>query len=139
VAGLRDAAEAARRLGELARELRAEFTKRDGDFGRMVKLADAIGESADGLADAFERVDALLSAVIERGEARVELESVGDDLIEALSPRGRSPAPTSDQRIDALTREELYARARAAGIPGRSKMSREELIEALRRAEHAGD
>ena len=34
--------------------------------------------------------------------------------------------------LEALTREELYERARAEGIPGRSGMTKEQLIEALR-------
>ena len=34
--------------------------------------------------------------------------------------------------LDDLTREELYARAQEAEIPGRSEMSKDELVEALR-------
>jgi len=34
--------------------------------------------------------------------------------------------------LDDLTRDELYARAQEAEIPGRSEMSKEELVEALR-------
>lgn len=34
--------------------------------------------------------------------------------------------------LEDLTKEKLYARAQEAGIPGRSEMSKEELIEALR-------
>ena len=36
--------------------------------------------------------------------------------------------------LEELTREELYERAKAADIPGRSAMSKEQLIEALRAA-----
>jgi len=35
-------------------------------------------------------------------------------------------------RLDDLTKEELYARAQEADIPGRSEMSKEQLIKALR-------
>jgi DNA end-binding protein Ku len=35
------------------------------------------------------------------------------------------------EELEALSREELYERAQEEGVPGRSKMSREELIEAL--------
>ncbi|HJU46583.1 MAG TPA: hypothetical protein VJ689_00510 [Gaiellaceae bacterium] len=34
--------------------------------------------------------------------------------------------------LDLLSRDELYARARAAALPGRSSMRKEELLEALR-------
>lgn len=33
--------------------------------------------------------------------------------------------------LEALTRRELYERARARGIPGRSRMTKDELINAL--------
>jgi DNA end-binding protein Ku len=36
--------------------------------------------------------------------------------------------------LDALSKEELYERAKAADIPGRSDMSKKELIEALKAA-----
>ena len=45
--------------------------------------------------------------------------------------RFRSPAPGGD-RLESLTKDELYDRARAAEIPGRSEMSKEELVRALR-------
>jgi hypothetical protein len=38
----------------------------------------------------------------------------------------------SDRTLEDLTREELYARAQEAEIPGRSEMSKEELVAALR-------
>jgi DNA end-binding protein Ku len=38
--------------------------------------------------------------------------------------------------LEELTKEELYDRARQAGIPGRSSMTREELVAALRRPSH---
>jgi DNA end-binding protein Ku len=60
------------------------------------------------------------------------------DLLEALrasiearkgSRNGRGRDGLSD-----LSREELYERAKDAEIPGRSQMSKEELVEALRQA-----
>jgi hypothetical protein len=47
----------------------------------------------------------------------------------------RSPSNESrarPRRLEDLTKEELYARAQEADIPGRSEMSKEQLIEALR-------
>jgi DNA end-binding protein Ku len=40
----------------------------------------------------------------------------------------------SDGGLDGLSREELYERAKDADIPGRSQMSKEELVQALRQA-----
>jgi DNA end-binding protein Ku len=61
------------------------------------------------------------------------------DLMEALErtlanvERGRGPREDGDGDggLQGLSREELYERAQAAKIPGRSKMSRKELAEAL--------
>lgn len=61
------------------------------------------------------------------------------DLMEALErtlqnvERGRQPREDGDgdSQLADLSREELYKRASQARIPGRSKMSREELAEAL--------
>ena len=39
--------------------------------------------------------------------------------------------------LEDLTRDELYERAREIDLPGRSEMTKEELVEALRRAERS--
>ena len=46
----------------------------------------------------------------------------------------RQPRPS---RLEELTKDELYARAQEADIAGRSEMSKEELIAALRASSHA--
>jgi DNA end-binding protein Ku len=62
------------------------------------------------------------------------------DLMAALrasirAAEGRRPAgSSSDGELDDLTKEELYERAKRADVPGRSQMSRDELIDALRAA-----
>ncbi len=62
------------------------------------------------------------------------------DLMAALrasikAAEGRQPASSeSDGQLDELTKEELYEKAKRADVPGRSQMSREELIDALRAA-----
>jgi len=51
-------------------------------------------------------------------------------------PRVRQRVPTliglRSRSLDDMTKEELYARAQAAEVPGRSEMNKEELIAALR-------
>ena len=53
-----------------------------------------------------------------------------------LATRARAKAPGGDQTrpraLDDLTKEDLYARAQEADIPGRSEMTKEQLIAALR-------
>ena len=46
----------------------------------------------------------------------------------------RRGVPRPGQRLDAMTKRELMERARKRNISGRSKMRKDELIEALRRA-----
>ena len=46
--------------------------------------------------------------------------------------------PRRGADLGELTKEELYERAQAADIPGRSSMSKEELIAALRSADRDG-
>jgi DNA end-binding protein Ku len=49
------------------------------------------------------------------------------------------PTPMPEQpreKLDGLTRAELYERARDADIPGRSQMTKAQLIEALRSQRH---
>jgi hypothetical protein len=43
-----------------------------------------------------------------------------------------SKLPTGEAPLQELSKAELYGRAQAAGIPGRSQMSKDELIRALR-------
>ncbi|MGA5205548.1 hypothetical protein [Streptomyces variegatus] len=60
----------------------------------------------------------------------------------APSPTGRASADSRDQRgagkreLRQLSKAELYQRATEHDVPGRSKMSREELVDALARAGH---
>jgi hypothetical protein len=46
---------------------------------------------------------------------------------------GRVQAPQRQPDLEELTKEELYKRARAADIAGRSEMTKDELIAALRK------
>lgn len=66
----------------------------------------------------------------ERGNfERVDDEIVlSEDEYEVVGDEGDAPP----QGLDALTKEELYERAQEADIAGRSEMSKDELIEALR-------
>jgi DNA end-binding protein Ku len=71
--------------------------------------------------------------------AEAEEEEAPTDLMTALresierSRTGRRP-PVRDRQLERLSKEELVERARRANLPGRSKMSKDELVAALRRA-----
>jgi DNA end-binding protein Ku len=68
---------------------------------------------------------------------KLEEPSPVPDLMAALresldAARGMSPSTDDDgDDLSGLTREELYERAQERDVPGRSSMSKKELIEAL--------
>jgi hypothetical protein len=136
MARLADVERVIRRLRKLAGELRAEARGFGGDFKRMVETADEIGRLADDLAMTLGRIDKLLIAhLAERPPGEIEealQDRTGAGLLDALSPRRAIGGEGGDGDMEALTKDQLYARARAAGIPGRSKMSRTQLLQALR-------
>ncbi|MFI0236040.1 Ku protein [Streptomyces sp. NPDC016845] len=51
--------------------------------------------------------------------------------------RGSGTSETGKAALDGLTKAELYRRAADAGVPGRSAMTRDELVKALTRQENA--
>ena len=69
---------------------------------------------------------ARLQAAFSKASKRVPLPGAANS---PTSSPGNSERPT---RLEDLSKEELYARAQEADIPGRSEMSKEQLIEALR-------
>ena len=62
----------------------------------------------------------------------VALGAVVGIALRAATARRLLPRPKA-AGLESLTKEELYERAKAADIPGRSEMSKEQLIDALRR------
>ena len=54
------------------------------------------------------------------------------DLANRVRSTDSSDHPSRPSTLDDLTREELYARAQEAEIPGRSEMSKQQLVDALR-------
>lgn len=70
----------------------------------------------------------------EEQPAAVDLMAALRESIGRVHARRSTPSRSSHDGLDDLSREELYERARAADVPGRSKMSREELVQALERA-----
>jgi hypothetical protein len=78
---------------------------------------------------------AAVPQVRQRVTAAVSDEKVRRDALNRLKNLPSSYGADRSGRasnLDDLTREELYARAQEAEIPGRSEMSKDELVEALR-------
>ena len=70
---------------------------------------------------------------------RRQLLALGGSGVEAAArvaegARGTVAGLVERRPLEELTKEELYERAKAAGIPRRSAMTKEQLIEALRAA-----
>jgi hypothetical protein len=131
MAGLRDAAKLTEQLEKLAAQLHTELTEGQMDFAELAALADEVGESADSLAATLMAIDEAFKRPL--SESRDE-----EERADSPRHRGRRQAGRRDQTAatsDEPTKEELLDRARALEIVGRSAMSKEELLEAIRSEE----
>jgi DNA end-binding protein Ku len=137
-----------------ADEIRAteEFVPKDAKVEkRELEMAEQLIEQYTGEFDPSEYRDTYRDALCEiikakrKGEkVRVEAEPEPEaptDLMEALrasveAARGRRSRTrrNGNERLEGKSKEELYELAKQADIPGRSDMSKEELVEALRAA-----
>jgi methyl-accepting chemotaxis protein len=125
MASIKDAQQIVQSLKERVEQLQEEVSSGEMDFSAVVKFADEIGEAADRVAMTFQKVN---DAFEQQGEEGENGNGGGQSLTEALSPRSVSDG------ADSMSREELYERARKADIPGRSEMSKDQLVRALKRA-----
>jgi hypothetical protein len=91
---------------------------------RNVMLLGALASLA-GRPQLRKRVAAAIATASKRGERLAK----GNRAARSASS---DDSPTRPRRLEDLTKEELYARAQEADIPGRSEMSKEQLVEALR-------
>ena len=76
--------------------------------------------------------DVHAAAELEQEEEPTDLMTALRESIERSRTGGRRPA--REPRLEGLSKEQLVERARKAKVPGRSKMSKDELVAALRRA-----
>jgi hypothetical protein len=118
----------------LLRELRSARSDLQQAYGRLEakrrthKLRNVLMLAALASVVGVPQLRARLSAVLDKAsKARHRLPGVGDP-----ATRSSSDDSTRPRRLEDLTKEELYERAQEADIPGRSEMSKEKLIEALR-------
>ena len=98
---------------------RLEAKRRSHKLRNFLVLAAALASFAG-----IPQLRARLLGVVEK--ARQRLPRVGSPLGE------RHQATRPSGRLEDMTQEQLYERAQEADIPGRSEMSKEQLVEALR-------
>ena len=102
---------------------RLEAKRRSHKLRNLLVLA--VLASAAGVPQLRAR---LAAAFAKASKVRQRLPGVGNS--GTRTPSNDSQA--RPHRLEDLTKEELYARAQEADIPGRSEMSKEQLVEALR-------
>jgi hypothetical protein len=119
----------------LLKELRSARRDLEDAYGRLEAkrrthklrnfLALALLASLAGVPQVRARLAAALAKAsrVHQGPS-----AVGNSGTRSTSDESR----TRPRRLEDLTKEELYARAQEADIPGRSEMSKEQLVEALR-------
>jgi hypothetical protein len=100
-----------------ARE-RLERKRRSHKLRRLIVLASLAALAA--IPQVRERFIAAIRDAARRLRSQKDSTHSGDNAV----PAGR--------RLEDLTREELYARAQEVDLPGRSEMSKDQLVEALR-------
>ena len=75
----------------------------------------------------------LRAAVEEGADAAARAAGAARDAVGGVAEAARGvTGQASEPPLEELTKEQLYERARALDIPGRSEMSKDELIAALR-------
>jgi DNA end-binding protein Ku len=117
---------------------------------RELKIADQLIESLTVPFDPMSYADTYREQVLDLIEAKAKGEEIvverrddkaepAADLMAALEASVSSIREARDRRrgakdLASLSKDELYERATAKDVPGRSKMSKDELIEALQQA-----
>jgi DNA end-binding protein Ku len=114
---------------EMAAQLIDSFT---GDFD-ATKYRDSYRDTLCEIIEAKRKGKEVHLAPAEEPEEPTDLMAALRASIQAAQGRRATPA-AADGDLDELSKGELYERAKAADIPGRSQMSREELLDALRAA-----
>jgi len=118
--------------GELsmAKQLIDSFT---GDFDPS-KYRDTYREALSKIIEAKRKGKAIHRAEPEEPAPATDLlEALKESVERAKGGNGRRRAPSRNGGLEKLGKEELYERAQRADIPGRSRMSRTQLLEALRK------
>jgi hypothetical protein len=117
MASLKDTRRLVQDLTKRARDLE-QALEDDVDFARVSALADEVGAAADKVAATFAEVGELL-------ERAVTGDGGGGEGDGGEGDGGEGDGPSEESK------EDLLERAREIDLPGRSRMSKEELAQAL--------
>jgi hypothetical protein len=115
MASLKDAEQVTSQLDELVRELRSELA--EGDFGRLMQLADAISERADRLAETFENMNDVLMTRLQELTAGARRSSSGS----SSSSRSSSSSSGATRKRSAGSRRSGSRRSPARKRSGARK------------------
>ncbi|HEX2044621.1 MAG TPA: Ku protein [Gaiellaceae bacterium] len=113
----------------MAKRLIEEFS---GDFD-VGRFRDTYRDKLCEIIRAKQRGETVRAAEVEEADAPTDLMAALRASVEAAQGRRRAPKRKVDG-LDRLSKEELYELAKEADIPGRSDMSKEDLVEALKAA-----
>ena len=124
-----------------------------GEIGKAMRKLHAAELDESQLSDRYaRRLDDLVQRKLESGEGVIEApeetepsETDGADIIDLLhvlkermqepeDGEGSRQASSGSGKLESRSKAQLYERAKSLDIPGRSNMSKEELIEAIRDA-----
>jgi len=144
-------AELVRSIESLAADSLDEAELVDDQAKRLVALAEQKREQGDDVVQAPEVVEPeteaeeegetsggqvldLMALLKERLAERKPAHKRGKSKPDSAAGASRKQSRNERDRLEEASKQELYERARELDIPGRSKMSREELLDSVRRA-----
>jgi hypothetical protein len=116
-------AELSRSRDDLRQAYRRLEAKRRSHKLRNLTLVAGLASLA-AVPQVRERIASLVAGI--RSNQRVA------DVAARVGSKGSGQSSSQPRSLEDLSREELYARAQEADIPGRSEMSKEQLIDSLR-------
>jgi hypothetical protein len=116
------------RLRERVEELVSAVQDDSTDFGEVSRLADAVGELTDTVAEIYTDLEQTLMRGLQQGGAQEQEEQREEPRSEQ---RGQQSDDSNGSAGDEVTKEELLERAREVNIHGRSSMTKEELAQAV--------
>jgi hypothetical protein len=122
-----------KQLRERVDELVSAVEDDGSDFADVARLADAVGELADGIGAMYSDIELTLMRGLQ-GDRGSEHED--DDAQQSTEEtpgteqRHREPQQNGST-VEDVTKEELLERAREVNVHGRSSMSKEELAQAV--------
>jgi|SRR4051812_1607483 hypothetical protein len=120
-------------LREGVDELSSHVEEDAPDLAEIVRLADAVGELADQVAEIYRNIDQTLERHLQAPSGS-EAEDGGSQQQTEEEPqreRREQPSQRNGGTAEEVTKEELLERAREVDVQGRSSMTKDELAQAV--------